>query len=100
MKILDKIQCGVYELAFFLAAYTGFSIAQQQRPAYSQTPTFRVQSSLVLVDVISQNPKTGLPIRDFKKEDFRLFDGRHEVRISTFDAGHATTRGPSPFGLW
>ena len=87
MTILGKIQWGVGELACFLAACTGFSIAQQQRPAYPQTPTFRVQSSLVLVDVISQDPKSGLPIRDFKKEDFRLFDNGHEVRISTFDAG-------------
>jgi hypothetical protein len=87
MKILDKIHCGVRELACFLAACTGFSIAQQQRPAHPQTPTFRVQSSLVLVDVISQDPKSGLPVRDFRKEDFRLFDGGHEVRISTFDAG-------------
>jgi len=87
MKILDKIECGIRGAASicFLTACTGFLIAQQ-RPAY-QTPTFRVQSSLVLVDVISQDPKSGLPIRDFKKEDFRLFDNRHEVRISTFDAG-------------
>ena len=88
MKILDRIQCGVRGLAliYLLAACTGFSIAQQ-RSADSQTPTFRVQSSLVLVDVISQDHKSGLPIRDFKKEDFRLFDNRHEVSISTFDAG-------------
>src|SRR6516165_4472407 len=87
MKSLNKIQYRVGELACFLAACTGFSIAQQQRPVYPQTPSFRIQSSLVLVDVISQDPKSGLPIRSFKKEDFRLFDGRQEVRISTFDAG-------------
>ena len=88
MEILDRMQCSMRGVASicFLAACTGFSIAQQ-RPTYPQTPTFRVQSSLVLVDVISQDPQSGLPIRDFKKEDFRLFDNRHEVRISTFDAG-------------
>jgi hypothetical protein len=88
MKILDKIRCSVLGVApiFFLAACTRSAIAQQ-RPAYPQAPTFRVQSSLVLVDVISKDPKSGLPIRDFKKEDFRLFDNRHEVPISTFDAG-------------
>jgi hypothetical protein len=99
MKVLDKIQCvvrGVSSICF-LAACTRFSIAQQNL-AYPQTPTFRVQSSLVLVDVISQDLKSGLPIRDFKKEDFRLFDNRHEVRISTFDAGaHYDTR---PITLW
>ena len=34
--------------------------------APAQAPTFRVQSSLVLVDVISQDLKSGLPVRDFK----------------------------------
>jgi hypothetical protein len=88
MKILDKIRCSVFGVApiFFLAACTRSAIAQQ-RPAYPQAPTFRVQSSLVLVDVISEDLKSGLPIRDFKKADFRLFDNRHEVPISTFDAG-------------
>src|SRR5437899_12354502 len=61
--------------------------------ATAQAPTIRVQSSLVLVDVIGQDRKSGLPVRDFKKEDFRLFDNRHEVRIATFDAGaHYHTR--------
>jgi len=64
--------------------------------ASAQAPTIRVQSSLVLVDVISQDLKSGLPIRDFKKEDFRMFDNRHEVPIATFDAG-ADTR---PIALW
>ncbi|SRR5579871_3660117 len=88
MKALDKIQCSAGGVASicFLAACTGFSIAQQN-PAYPQPPTFRVQSSLVLVDVISKDLKSGLPIRDFKKEDFRLFDNGREVQISTFDAG-------------
>jgi hypothetical protein len=64
--------------------------------ASAQAPTIRVQSSLVLVDVISQDLKSGLPIRDFKKEDFRIFDNRHEVPIATFDAG-ADMR---PIAVW
>jgi len=47
----------------------------------------RVQTSLVLVDIISQDPRNGLPVRDFKKEDFRMFDDGKEVPISAFDAG-------------
>lgn len=99
MKILQKIQCPVRGLApiCFLAVCTGLSMAQQD-PAYLQTPTFRVQSSLVLVDVMSKDPKSGLPVRDLKKEDLRLFDNRREVRISTFDAGaQYDTR---PITLW
>jgi hypothetical protein len=70
----------------FLAVCTGFSIAQQNL-AYTQAPTFRVQSSLVLVDVITKDLKSGMPIKGFRKEDFRLLDNGGEVRISTFDAG-------------
>src|SRR5690348_6841473 len=66
--------------------------------ATAQAPTIRVQSSLVLVDVITQDRKSGLPVRDFKKEDFRLFDNRHQVRIATFDAG--AQHDTRPITLW
>jgi hypothetical protein len=72
---------------YFLAACTSFPVESQQPPTVTQVPTIRVQSSLVLVDVISQDPKSELPVRDFKEEDFRMFDNRHEVPIATFDAG-------------
>jgi hypothetical protein len=59
---------------------------------------FRVQSSLVLVDVITKDRNSGLPIQDFQKKDFRLFDNRREVPITTFDAGaRYDTR---PVTLW
>jgi hypothetical protein len=68
------------------------------RMASAQATTIRVQSSLVLVDVISQDPKTGLPVRGFKKDDFHLLDNLHEVRIATFDTGaRFDTR---PINLW
>jgi hypothetical protein len=70
---------------FFFAVFASPPLSAQQPPI--PAPTIRVQSSLVLVDVFSQDRKSGLPIRDFKKEDFRLFDNRREVRISTLDAG-------------
>ncbi len=41
----------------------------------------------MLVDVFSQDPKSGLPVRDFKKEDFHLFDNGREVQIASFDSG-------------
>jgi hypothetical protein len=83
---------------FFLAPCTSIPIAPQQLPVSPEAPTIRVQSSLVLVDVISQDPKSGLPVRDFKKEDFRVFDNRQEVPIATFAAGaHGDTR---PIILW
>lgn len=77
----------------FVAACTPFPIGSEQSPNGWQASTIRVQSSLVLVDVISKDPKTGLPVRDFKKEDFRVFDNRQEVSITTFSAGtHNDTR--------
>jgi hypothetical protein len=82
----------------FVVGCVSFGIAFEQPSASAQTPTLRVQSSLVLVDVISQDPKSGLPIRDFKREDFRVFDNRHEVRMTVFDAGaQYDTR---PITLW
>src|ERR1700682_3884983 len=81
-----------------LAACTSLPISPRKHPASAEAPTIRVQSSLVLVDVISQDPKSGLPVRDFKKEDFRVFDNRQEVPITTFAAGaHNDTR---PVILW
>lgn len=82
----DNFASGVASICF-LAVCTSAPKASQQAPNPAQAPTIRVQSSLVLVDVISQDRNSGLPVRDFKKEDFRLFDNGHEVRIATFDAG-------------
>jgi hypothetical protein len=75
---------GIASIGFF-AVFVPPPLSAQQlsMPA----PTIRVQSSLVLVDVFSQDRKSGLPTRDFNKEDFRLFDNGREVRITTFDAG-------------
>jgi hypothetical protein len=72
---------GTLGVALVLFLISG-SFAQEPRQ-----PTIRVQSSLVLVDVISQHPKNGLPVPDFQKEDFRVLDDGHEVSIASFDAG-------------
>ncbi len=91
-SIKQNVARGVVSI-FFLTACTSFSTGSHS----GQTPTFRVQSSLVLVDVIGQGDlKNGLPVRDFKRQDFRILDDGHEVRIATFDFG-ADTR---PIALW
>jgi hypothetical protein len=66
---------------------TSFSIDSQQSRPSTQTPAFGVESSLVLVDVITKDRNSGLPIQDFQKKDFRFFDNRREVPITTFDSG-------------
>jgi hypothetical protein len=64
-----------------------FSVCLGQQPETSDQKAIRVQSSLVLVDVITQDPQNGLPVRDFKKEDFQIYDNGHEVPIASFEAG-------------
>jgi len=63
-----------------------------------QPPTVRVQSSLVLVDVITQDAKTALPVMGLKKEDFRVFDNAAEQYVQTFDVG--ARYGTRPIALW
>lgn len=60
--------------------------------------TIRVTSVLTVIEVITQDPKTGMPALDLKKQDFRLTDNGKELPISTFDSGaHYSTQ---PFVLW
>lgn len=60
--------------------------------------TIRVNSSLVLVDVITQDAKTFLPLAGLKKEDFRVFDNDSEMAIQSFDVG--ARYGTRPISLW
>jgi hypothetical protein len=59
---------------------------------------FHTGTSLVLVDVIAQDPKTLLPLDKLAKEDFRVLDNGRQVLITTFDSGyHYNTR---PIAFW
>jgi hypothetical protein len=84
-------------LAFEFAALSGLVRAgelQSQQPP----PTIRIDTSLVLVDVITQDPKTFLPVRDLSKDDFLLFDNGKPVEILSMDSGAAF--GNRPVALW
>lgn len=83
IKFTVRNTLGLVLLSFLVSA----SFAQQPEQSSPPQTTIRVQTSLVLVDVITQDPKSGLPVRDFKKEDFRVFDKGNEVSIASFDAG-------------
>jgi hypothetical protein len=83
MKITGSCAAGF--VLFWLLVPVAF--AQEPGKVPGAPSTIRIGSSLVLVDVISQDPKSGLPIRDLKKEDFRVFDNGHEVPITSFDVG-------------
>lgn len=93
MKSILRATATVSFLALFYSAQVR---SQESRP--SEGGTVRVQSSLVLVDVIAQDLKSGLPRRELKKGDFRLFDNRREVTIRTFDAG--AEHDTRPIILW
>ncbi len=62
----------------------------------------RVDTSLVLVDVIAENTKTALHTRalltDLTREDFRILDNGHEMPTSSFDIG--ARRINRPIALW
>lgn len=92
-----KLLSGIFLLGCVTAS-ASLSVPSQQAPAPSQTPVIHVQSSLVLVDVITRDPKNGLPVRDLHRQDFRVFDNQQELSISTFDSGaQGDTR---PIILW
>jgi hypothetical protein len=68
----------------------------------SAPTVFRVDTSLVLVDVIAENTKTALHTRelltDLQREDFRVLDNGHEMPIRTFDTG--ALHSARPIALW
>lgn len=64
----------------------------------AQEATFHARSSLVLVDTIVVDPKTGVPPSRLTRDDFKVFDNGHQVPIATFASGaHFATR---PIALW
>ena len=77
---------------------TGALASKEVAPPAGEGPLFRASTSLVLVDVLTQDQKTGLPLNTLKKDDFRILDNGREVPILTFDSGaHFGTR---PIALW
>src|SRR5271157_5302626 len=73
--------------------------AQQKVPApASQTPPIRVTTSLVLVDVLVEDKKTGEPIKDLEEKDFLLHDDRKAASISGFSSGK--NQNLRPLQLW
>jgi hypothetical protein len=72
--------------------------AEAQGQAQVQGATIRVTSSLVLVDVITSDSRSGLPLSGAKKEDFRVLEDGREVDVKSFDSGvNFSTR---PIALW
>ncbi len=82
-------------------AFGGQSICVHAQSA-PKTPTFQVNSSLTLVDVIAEKSTAGLRGRalltGLKRDDFRVFDDGHLMPIESFDAG--ASGATRPLALW
>jgi len=97
----DNIARGVASI-WFLAVCTSAPMASQQAPDAAPRPTIRVQSSRVLVDVISQDPKSGLPgcpSETSRRKTFVCLITGTKSGLPLLTPGPGTTRDPSFFGL-
>lgn len=84
--------------AFAVFQCVSILLSFSQQATQNPGVTFRAQSSLVLVDVITRDVKSGRPIENLKKDDFRVFDNGHEVGVTTFDSG--AQLDTQPIVLW
>ncbi len=66
--------------------------------AVSQGPTIRTTTSLVVVDVLAEDKRTGEPIKSLEQEDFLLRDDGKPVPITTFNSGK--NQNLRPIQLW
>ncbi|SDF91942.1 VWA domain-containing protein [Terriglobus roseus] len=65
-------------------ASTGTSI-QQVGDSTSQSFTLRVDSNMVLTNVVVRDKKTGVVIKDLKASDFTILENNKAQKISSFD---------------
>jgi hypothetical protein len=89
----------------FLLLYCPTSLFSQSTPKSAelrttgeQAPAIRTTASLVLVDVLVVQKKTGDPITDLQKEDFLVRDNGKPVSITTFNRGR--DQNLRPVQLW
>src|SRR5215472_11814868 len=79
------------------------SATQPSQPNGQKPFTFKVESELVLVNVVARD-KQGRPVTDLKKEDFTIFEEGKPQKISSFDFENLDTTplsasaGPSQIG--
>jgi hypothetical protein len=73
----------------FVAALAGYlsCTAIAAAAGNGQTPTIRTTTSLVLVDALVQDRRTGAPIEELQRDDFVLRQDGRVVEISSFNRG-------------
>jgi len=87
---LRTLQSGILPRATTAAlccalAFPGALFAQQDAPADAGGYTFKVQSSIVLTNVIVRDKKTGEVVKGLKASDFTISENNKPQRIETFD---------------
>src|SRR5919108_2389683 len=74
-------------MSFILCLIPAFTpvaaLAQQPEPAQNATPALRVQTRVVLVDVIATD-NSGKPVTDLKPEDFNVEESGHKQKVAFF----------------
>ena len=74
-------------MSFILSLITAFTpvvaLAQQPEPAQNATPAIRVQTRVVLADVIATD-NSGKPVTDLKPEDFTVEEAGHKQKVTFF----------------
>ena len=94
----DTAQCKRGSIDLFPSRRYGILNCPKAPGLQPQTPTFEFSLLWYCVDVISNLPEADCRSETSRRKTFRLFDNRHEVRISTFDAGaRYDTR---PIAVW
>ena len=64
----------------------GVAFGQDQQPAPAQSGfTLKVQTDLVLTDVVVRDRKTGAPVRGLRREDFTVLENGKPQRVMSFD---------------
>src|SRR5258708_26407445 len=73
-----------------LAAVSCAALAQEPAPAPDQTPpassfTLKVNSDLVLTNVVVRDRKTGTPLKGLTEKDFTILENGKPQHITSFD---------------
>src|SRR2546423_15353543 len=69
-------------------------LAHQPQPAQNATPAIRVQTRVVLVDVLAAD-NSGKPVTDLKPEDFTVEEAGHKQKIAFFSLEQPGQAGPA-----
>ena len=60
--------------------------ANEQQPPAGSGYTLKVQTDLVLTDIVVRDRRTGEPVRGLKREDFTILENGKPQQITSFDA--------------